>query len=167
MGDMAPSLSEPLQAGSQALDKNDLPQAGKALEELAKAIEQVEDTPAEVAHPKPFEQLTVPAQQTPLEPKDETQPDNPDKNPPQEEKQPPAEEERLEAEGQPLELESDPQTEEKVVQAADPNAEAADKQTEDTPFTRQPLNSPSQELGRDPLTYPWEKREVIRRYFTP
>jgi hypothetical protein len=85
----------------------------------------------------------------------------------EEDEQPP-EEERLGVEGEPLELESDPEQEEdKVVESADPDAEASDEETESTPFTRQPLITPSQELGPDPLIYPWQKREVVRRYFTP
>ena len=47
------------------------------------------------------------------------------------------------------------------------DAEASEEQTEDAPFTKQPLTSPSQKLGADPLIYPWEKREIVRRYFTP
>jgi hypothetical protein len=38
--------------------------------------------------------------------------------------------------------------------------------TEDSPFARQSANSAG-DLGPDPLAYPWEKRDVIRRYFTP
>ncbi|MFC1976447.1 hypothetical protein ACFLXQ_08610, partial [Chloroflexota bacterium] len=120
---------------------------------------------------KPIEQESVPPPD-PIEmensqtPPEET-PQNPIENELEDSEQPP-EEERLGVEGQPLELEGDPEPEEdKVVESADSEAEASDEEAEGTPFTRQPLITPSQELGADPLIYPWEKREVIRRYFTP
>ena len=166
IGSMAPSITEPLQVGSQALAKDDLLLAGRALEELARVLDEVQDDPAQTAEYKPVDQQQVPAQQSQLSPQEDSQNDNPNDNPPPT-PTPPAEEERLDAESKPLELESEQKDQEKVVQAGDPNAQAAKEQTEDTPFTRQPLQTSNQELGRDPLVYPWEQREVIRRYFTP
>jgi len=79
----------------------------------------------------------------------------------------PTEAERLALEGQPLELESDSeQLDEQVLQPAELDAEAGDRLTEDSPFARGSANA-STDLGPDPLTYPWDKREFIRRYFTP
>jgi hypothetical protein len=172
IGDIARSFTEPLQAGSTALDNDDLLTAGQALEDLAKVIDQIETDPAEVAEYKPLEQDSIPPpdpvelEQDPEAPQQENT-QSPVENQLEEDEQPP-EEERLGVEGEPLELESDPEQEEdKVVESADPDAEASDEETESTPFTRQPLITPSQELGPDPLIYPWQKREVVRRYFTP
>jgi hypothetical protein len=64
-------------------------------------------------------------------------------------------------------LESDSELEDRVLQPAELDAEAGDELTDDSPFARQPLNTSTGDLGPDPLTYPWEKRDVIRRYFTP
>ena len=78
----------------------------------------------------------------------------------------PTEEERLAVEGQPLELESDPTLEERVLQPAELDAKAGQELTEDSPFARESGN-PATDLGPDKLTYPWARRELIRRYFTP
>jgi hypothetical protein len=78
----------------------------------------------------------------------------------------PTEQERLGVEGEPLDVtvdEASPPSDH-VLQPADLNAKAGDKQTTDSPFARPRGNN--EELGPDPLTYPWEKRDVIRRYFT-
>ena len=84
-----------------------------------------------------------------------------------EEQDQPTEAERLALEGQPLELDSDSeQLDEQVLQPAELDAEAGDSMTEDSPFARGSANA-SADLGPDPLTYPWDKREIIRRYFTP
>jgi len=168
IGNIAPSITTPLQAGSDALAIDDLLAAGVAIDELARIIEQIEDDPTDIAEYKPVEEKKIENpesveldQQQP----NEQQPQQSSEQ--QSEKEPPPEEERLSVEGEPLEIESDPQTDEKVVEAADPGAEASDKEAEGTPFTRQPLISTNQELGADPLVYPWERREIVRRYFTP
>ncbi|MBN1219464.1 MAG: hypothetical protein JXM69_11085 [Anaerolineae bacterium] len=172
IGNIAPSITKPLQDGSTALDNDDLIGAGQALEELAAVLDSIQDSPAEVAEYKPVEQETI-NQPNPVELEQqqlapEEQPDdNPLENELEEQAEQPTEEERLSMEGDPMELESDAESEEKVVQEADPDAEASDAETQDAPFTKQPLYTPNQELGADRLTYPWEKREVIRRYFTP
>ncbi|MBN1995772.1 MAG: hypothetical protein JW953_24010 [Anaerolineae bacterium] len=172
IGNIAPSITDPLQAGSAALDNDDLLQAGQSLEELARVLEEIEDSPAEVAEYKEVAEENIPApdplqtEQSPASPQDDTMDDNPIESETEQDEQP-TEEERLAMEGDPLELESEAESEESVVQEADPDAEAGDAEAEDAPFTRQPLDAPAQQLGRDPLIYPWEKREVIRRYFTP
>jgi len=56
--------------------------------------------------------------------------------------------------------------EDRTLQKAELDAETSDKLTQDSPFARQSL-TPAGDLGPDPLTYPWDKREVIRSYFTP
>jgi len=78
----------------------------------------------------------------------------------------PTEQERLGVEGEPLDVTVDEDTppSDHVLQPADLNAKAGDKQTKDSPFARPRGNN--EELGPDPLSYPWEKRDVIRRYFT-
>ncbi|MDM8529525.1 hypothetical protein QUF63_00040 [Anaerolineales bacterium HSG25] len=80
----------------------------------------------------------------------------------------PTEEERLGIEGEPLELttgeENEFESENRVLQPSELDAEAGERTTESSPFAR-PLGS-NEALGADPLTYPWEKRDLIRRYFT-
>jgi hypothetical protein len=70
-------------------------------------------------------------------------------------------------EGQPLELESDETLEDRVLQPAELDAAAGNESTQDAPFARQPMSAANRDLGPDTLTYPWQKRDVIRRYFTP
>ncbi len=166
---IAPSITAPLQAGSDALAADDLLAAGEAIEELARVIEQIEDDPTDVAEYKPVEEEQI-EQPESVEMEQEPPPQQQQQQTEEqqmEEKEPPPEEERLSVEGDPLEIESDPETEEKVIEAADPDAEATEEEAEGSPFTRQPLISTNQELGPDPLVYPWEQREVVRRYFTP
>jgi len=169
IGNIAPSITTPLQAGSDALAVDDLLAAGVAIEELARVIEQIEDDPTDIAEYKPVEEEQIKnPESVDLEqesPPEQQQQQSSEQQ--QSEKEPPPEEERLSVEGEPLEIESDPPTDEKVVEAADPDAEAGEEEAEGTPFTRQPLISTNQELGADPLIYPWERREIVRRYFTP
>ena len=182
IGEDAPGLSQPLQAGSSALESGNLPQAGQALEQLAEALEAAQQAP-------PQEAAQAPAEENPEDNQDNPAAGNPAEQAPQEQQSQPAEpdqaggggagdgdggssdrpteEERLAVEGQPLELESDPELEERVLQPSELNAQAGDERTSDSPFARQPLNTSTGELGPDPLTYPWDKREVIRSYFTP
>lgn len=89
--------------------------------------------------------------------------------PPEEQSDPPEppEEERLPGEGEDLELESDQDLEEKVLQPSELGEQDNQDTSDMPPFSRQPLNPPSDDLGPDPLTYPWEKRNIIRDYFTP
>jgi hypothetical protein len=180
MGGNLPGLTEPLQSGSQALAENSLEAARQALESLAEALESLTPSPQESAQAQP--QSNPPPEQSPAAPA-ESEGDN--ESPQPEAQEQPAgsgagagdgegqsgdqlpEEERLAIEGQPLELESDPELEERVLQPAELTAEAGDESTQDSPFARQPLNAANRDLGPDPLAYPWEKREVIRRYFSP
>ncbi|MCK6626346.1 MAG: hypothetical protein L6R45_14365 [Anaerolineae bacterium] len=183
MGENAPGLTGPLQSGSNALEQNDVRAAQQALEALAEAIESAQDAPQESAQAQP-EGSGQPQENSgepqPGEGQEETQEGQNPADQPQEGQgsgagsgeegeggdQPTSEEERLGVEGQPLELESDPASEERVLQPAELDAEAGDETAEDSPFARQTTHT-NGDLGPDPLAYPWQKRDVIRRYFTP
>lgn len=171
--DGAPSLSEPLETGNEALEQNDLPGASQALEELAQALDEIEEAPQETAQAEgePDQGENQDSQQS-----DQSQPQEGESGGAGEgdsdagSSDQPTEDERLAIEGEPLELESEPPEEEaldeQVLQPAELDAQASEERTEDSPFARQSLNTAT-DLGPDPLTYPWEKREIIRRYFTP
>jgi hypothetical protein len=183
IGENVPGLNQPLQSGSNALEQNDLRAAQQALEDLAEAIESIEETPQETAQAQP-ESSGQPQEsgQPQSGESEQAEAGEPSESQPQDQSggsgagageegeggdQPASEEERLAVEGQPLELESDSELEDRVLQPAELDAEAGDELTDDSPFARQPLNTSTGDLGPDPLTYPWEKRDVIRRYFTP
>ncbi len=178
VGQNAPDLTNPLESGSTALGENDVRAAQQALEQLAEAIESIQQTPQESAQVQPegSGQPQENSQSQSGENQDgQNQSDQPEgagsgaggEQQGEGSDQPASEAERLAVEGQALELESDPPQEERVLQPAELGAEAGDKRTEDSPFARQPANATTGDLGPDPLTYPWEKRDVIRRYFTP
>jgi len=168
IGEGLPGLTEPLAQGSQALEEGDPGQAGQALDELAAALEALEAQPPEIAaqpEPAPTGEETAPAAEdegeSGAEPGGEAgETDN------QPDPEPAAEEERLGVEGQPLELEPEDDLDERVLQPAELDAEAGDRRTQDSPFARSGVNADNA-LGPDPLAYPWDKREIIRRYFTP
>ena len=187
IGEQAPGLSQPLQSGSDALEQDDLLEAGQSLEDVAEALESLGDPPPENNETETQEEESNggPSEEQPEEGQAEPQ----DQGQTQEEgeadeesegeesgagdgagdgdgPEQPTEEERLAAEGEPLELESDPELEDRVLQPAELDAEAGDEVTQDSPFSRQPNGNPG-DLGPDPLSYPWEKREIIRSYFTP
>lgn len=187
IGDAAPELSQPLQRGSQALERGDLDGAREALEQLAEALDAAQEAPAQVAE-APAEGQT--GEQTGGEASGEAQGEaagqgegetGEEATEGEEEgnasggagageeggADQPTEAERLGIEGQPLELESEAETEERVVQPGDPDATAGEGEAGDRPFTRHPLGAAAGDLGPDPLTYPWEKRDIVRRYFTP
>lgn len=180
IGDNAPNLTQPLGAGSNALANGDLRGAGQALEDLAEALDSIAETPSQIARteqnrgqPDPSGQQTgegangeAEQEQNQSGPQNEASGGGPGAGQGSGSSQP-TEEERLAVEGQPMELESDPEPGERVLQPAELDAEAGDQVSENAPFTRRPVNAAAQDLGPDPLTYPWEKREVIRRYFTP
>jgi hypothetical protein len=173
----AQALRDALQAGSVALENDDLDAATEALEQLAEALESLTNPPVEAA-------------QTPAEAPDATDAQGEDPGQDSEQSQagdgatgnsgstgagegegPDSEtlsqEERLAVEGQPLELESAAGPEEGFVQPAEANARPDSEQVVDTPFSRQSTGTAAGDLGPDPLTYPWDKRDVVRRYFTP
>lgn len=174
IGGDAPGLTPPLQAGSRALSADDLQAAGQALSELADALESLEETgegPETARVPSPQAQ----AEQTgEPQPQPGEQPEPPPAggsgggNGEGQGNTPPTEEERLAVEGQPLELESDPDSidRDRVLQPAELDATPGNRRTDDSPFTRGSPNAAA-DLGPDPLTYPWSKRELVRRYFTP
>lgn len=183
VGENVPDLNQPLQSGSNALEGNDLRAAQQALEELAKAIESIEETPQETAQTQP-EGSGQPGESGQPQAGESGEAQQGDQNPSDQpgdssgsgagkgnagegNDQPATEEERLAVEGQPLELESDPGLEDRVLQPAELDAKAGDERTDDSPFARQPPHTTTGDFGPDPLTYPWEKRDVIRRYFTP
>lgn len=183
-GGNAPDLTGPLQSGSTALGQDNLRAAQQALEQLADAIESIQKTPQESAQAQP-ESSSQPQENGQAQPGQnqgaQTESQKGGDQPPPEgngsgagggqggqgNDQPASEAERLAVEGKPLELESDPAQEGRVLQPAKLDAQAGDKRTQDSPFARQPANRSPGDLGPDPLAYPWEKRDVIRRYFTP
>lgn len=185
-GGNAPNVTEPAQAGSQALSADDLQAAQQALEALAEAIESIAQTPQESAQAEPPENGNPGQQdgQTQANAEGEGQPQDEGQQPGQSD-QPgenggagpgsgegaggsqPSEDERLALEGQPLELESEGELDEQVLQPAELDAQAGDRTAQNSPFGRQPANAAASDLGPDPLTYPWARREVIRKYFTP
>lgn len=182
VGGNAPDLTEPLQSGSSALGQDNLRAAQQALEQLAEAIESLQEMPQESAQAQP--ESSGQPQENSQSQSGESQEAPAEENPGDQlpegggsgagagaegegNDQAASEEERLAVEGQPLELESDEEQEERVLQPAELSAEAGDERTQDSPFARQPANRNPGDLGPDPLAYPWEKRDVIRRYFTP
>jgi hypothetical protein len=182
VGGNVPDLTEPLQSGSSALSQDNMRAAQQALEQLAEAIESIQEMPQESAQAQPQSsgQPQENSQSQSGESQEAPATENEGEQPPEGSgsgagagaegegnDQAASEEERLALEGQPLELESDPDQEERVLQPAELDAEAGDEQTQDSPFARQPANRNPGDLGPDPLAYPWEKRDVIRRYFTP
>ena len=178
IGQNAPQLSEALEAGSQTLQSGDQLGAGEALEAVAEALESLIEEQTQSAENEPNDQPGEPSPEPQAEAEAEAEPD-----PPEGEAEgdtagqgdgagegdgsgQPSEAERLAAEGEPLELESDSELESSVLQPAELDAEAGDKVTQDSPFAREPA-SLTGDLGPDPLTYPWDKRDVIRSFFTP
>jgi uncharacterized protein YukE len=179
IGGDAPDLTQPLEAGSRSLGQENLRGASQALEDLAEALDSLGQAPQETAQSPPEEGGETgdsgqsQADQPPPEPADAQEQPGEGEQPGAGEGEgdgdgpnQPTEEERLAVEGQPLELESDPTLEERVLQPAELDAEAGEELTEDSPFARETGN-PTTDLGPDKLTYPWAKRELIRRYFTP
>jgi hypothetical protein len=182
VGGNAPQLTEPLQSGGSALEQGNLRAAQQALEALAEAIESIGETPQETAQTQPQggDQPQENSQTQSGESQEQAQAGSPGEGEQEgggpgtgggEEgeggSQPGSEAERLAIEGQPLELESDAEQEERVLQPAELDAKAGDESTQDSPFARQAANTTTGDLGPDPLAYPWEKRDVIRRYFSP
>jgi hypothetical protein len=168
VGDNFPSLSETAQRGSDALENGNLPGASRTLEEIANlldALEQGLQNPSE----QPGESEEAGSQPGESGEGEESETGGSDASGEGEgdDQLLEEEEERLPIDGEPLELESDPELDEQVLQPSELNAPAGDERTDDSPFARQPLNAPGDDLGPDSLSYPWEKRDIIRRYFTP
>lgn len=171
IGGDAPGFSEPLQQGSDSLESGNLPAAGQALEELAQTLEGIQ------MEPQPGADNQSPSDQPGTQTQGEQQAEGDQANgegdgagggSQGEGDQPSADAaERLPIDGQPLELESSTDLEDRVLQPSELDAGAGQNRTSDSPFARQPLNAGGDDLGADPLTYPWEKRDVIKRYFTP
>ncbi len=161
IGSQHPEIPQILSRGNDAIQQEDIIAAEKALEDLADAIENLDINP-----PPPEQEPPPPEPENPEdENSEEPPPPEENENPPPPPPPPPPEEERLAGEGDPLEIEVEP-IEDRVLQQAELEVDAGDETTEDSPFARQSTIS-SGDLGPDPLTYPWGKREVIRSYFTP
>jgi hypothetical protein len=174
MGGDVPGFSEPLRQGSQELSRANLPQAGQALEELAETLDRLEDGAAVqegTTGPTTGDQQSADsaAENDEGNGNEQGSGDGAGAGEDGEANQGMGEnlEERLPIDGEPLELESDSELEDRVLQPAELGAESDGRRTTDSPFARQPLNATGEDLGADPLTYPWEKREVVRKYFTP
>lgn len=169
IGGDAPDITDPLQRGKQALDINNMPGASRALDDLAEVLDNLNENSPQSSEAEAGNESEDAGESQEGEPQEAAQEegggggegDGGSSNQPLDE-----EEERLPIDGQPLELESE-EMEQRVLQASELDAEAGEETTEASPFTRQPLNAAGDELGPDPLTYPWEKRDVIRQYFSP
>jgi hypothetical protein len=176
-----PGLTQPLEASGEALNGEDLNATRQALESLAQALESLQQAPQESAQTPPDSggqsgqteqpQTQGGEQAGAQEPSQAGQPEATSGSGAGagegEGNGPPSEAERLAVEGQPLELESEGDLKDQVLQPAELGAQAGDETTSDSPFARQPVGGTNRDLGPDPLTYPWQKRDVIRRYFTP
>ncbi len=178
IGDSGPEFTVPLEAGSEALAEDDIVGGGQALEDLAEVIESLAETSQEPTETNEMEKQEEPSETEQVEPEDgeaqqaEEEPPPPPEESEEESEEPPpppqeeSDEEQEPHDEEPLEIESDFELEDRTLEKAELDAEAGENLTQDSPFARQPLDSPG-DLGPDPLTYPWEKREVIRDYFTP
>jgi predicted nucleic acid-binding Zn-ribbon protein len=175
MGGEVPGFTEPLQQGSQGLSRDDLSQAGEALEVLAETLERLGETApsqqpaADGQSGQENGEAEAAENQEPGE-TDSGQGDGSAGGEGGESNDGLAEEaERLPIDGEPLELqnEAEPGRDERVLQPAELDADADGRRTTDSPFARRPLNATGEELGADTLTYPWEQRDVVRQYFTP
>jgi hypothetical protein len=166
IGEGVPSLTDPLERGSQALDAGDLTETGQSLEQLAETLDAISEALPESLQAEAGDESeeSSAAEETGEEgegPGDASgQGESSDQLLEEEE-------DRLPIDGQPLELESDSDVEDRVLQPSELNVQAGDKRTSDSPFARQSLNTSGADLGPDPLAYPWEKRDIIRQYFTP
>lgn len=176
IGGEAPPFTDPLQSGNEALQTGNLPGATQALEDLADLLDTIEESHSpDEAQSESESQSEQPADSG-SEPGDSGQGDQQgggdgagEGDQGGEGDQPLGEEEkRLPIDGDPLELDSDLDLKDRVLQPSELDAQTDDdRRTSDSPFARQPLNASSDDLGPDPLSYPWDKRDIIRQYFTP
>ncbi|MCB0208533.1 MAG: hypothetical protein KDJ52_04370 [Anaerolineae bacterium] len=179
IGGEAPPFTNPLQSGNQSLQTGNLPGATQALEDLAELLDTLDGSGA----PDESQSESEGESEQPGESGESDQPSESEESGDQqgggdgagegedsgEGDQPLGEEEeRLPIDGEPLEIESETDIEDRVLQPSELDAETDDdRRTSDSPFARQPLNATGDDLGPDPLSYPWEKRDIIRQYFTP
>lgn len=167
IGNNAPDFTTPLQTGGAALKGGNLPQAAQSLGDLATVLDSLAKSEA-MANQNPNDEAQPPQSEQSQEQTDKMAPQPSDKvenngtAPPQQ----PTENERLAIEGQPLELDikDDFDLADRVLQSSELPAEAGDKRTQDSPFAHS--WGKNEDLGSDPLAYPWEQRDLIRRYFT-
>lgn len=163
IGSDVPGFTPPLRQGSQSLAQEDVTGGSRALEDLAETLDRLAEEAGQAGNGS--------AQGG--EPADTGRGDSPgdagggeggESNQPLGDAA-----ERLPIDGQPLELDSalpEDNPAEQVLQPAELDAQGNGRTT-DSPFARQPLNATGADLGADPLTYPWNKREIVRQYFTP
>ena len=167
IGDTAPAITDPLRRGQQALDINNMPGAGQSLEDLAEAIENLTENPPESGQSESQSEEQPPQPEDPQEASQQEGGGGEESQAGAGSPPPDEEEERLPIDGKPLELGNEDESEERVQQLAELGADANEDSKAKPGFARQPLNAAGDELGPDPLTYPWEKRDIIRQYFTP
>jgi hypothetical protein len=177
IGENVPNLSQPSAAGGNALERGNVQAAGQALEELAEALDSLDQN--QVDTPQAGSDSSGETGETEAEQGDGGQEGGDQANGggngaggggagEGQDELLEEEEERLPIDGEPLELENDSTVEDRVLQPSELDAEPDDnRRTSDSPFARQPLNAPADDLGPDSLNYPWEKRDIVRRYFTP
>ncbi|HMQ56050.1 MAG TPA: hypothetical protein PKD98_28475 [Anaerolineae bacterium] len=178
IGGNAPGFTEPLRQGNETLQSGDLAGAAQALEDLADLLDELGEQQPEggQAEGEAGDSGEGEAEGEPGETESEQGGEQPggggegagDGEGSEGESELGEEEERLPIDGEPLELESEEENiEDRVLQPSELEAGSdSDKRTTDSPFARQPLNAAGEELGPDPLAYPWEKREIIRDYFS-
>ena len=172
MGGDIPGFTGPLQSGSEALDNDNLSGAAQALEELAETLDRLDgQTAPGAAGAQPGDENGDAAGEEDAEATDDGETgagDGAGEGEAGEGNDGLGQEtERMPIDGEPLELESESEMEERVLQPGELDADVGDSRTEDSPFARRPLNAGGEELGPDPLTYPWQQRDVVRKYFTP
>jgi hypothetical protein len=183
IGEGVPGLTDPLKQGAAALTEGNQSQAGQALDKLAAALEALTDLPPEIAaqpEPAPASEETTPAGEP--EPNSspepapageetakvaESEPGNNVEADTLPGNEPAVEAEPLVVEGESLELESESKIEEWVLQPVELDAGAGNGLTQSSPFAGSGVNASNEVLGPDLLTYPLDKRNIIRRYFTP
>jgi hypothetical protein len=157
-----PGFSAPLQAGGAALADDDPGPAGAALDQVAQTLDRLaESRPQTEAAPQP-DPLDESASGAPAPGGAEAGESERGGGEPS-----PEEAGRLPQAGEPVELPADSDLAGRVLQPAPLETTPGDRRTTEAPFARRPLAPPVDELGADPLSYPWDKREIVRRYFTP
>jgi hypothetical protein len=176
IGGNAPSFTEPLRQGNESLQSGDLSGAAQALEALADLLDELSDQQPEGGQAEgesgdsgESEAETQAGENESEQDGDPSGGDGAGEGEGNEgESELGEEEERLPIDGEPLELESETENlEDRVLQPAELESETnTDERTTDSPFARQPLNAAGEDLGPDPLDYPWEKREIVRDYFS-
>lgn len=177
IGGNAPSFTEPLRQGNESLQSGDLSGAAQALEALADLLDELSDQQPEGGQAEGESGDSGESEAETQAGENESEQDGDpsgggdgagEGEGNEGESELGEEEERLPIDGEPLELESETENlEDRVLQPAELESETnTNERTTDSPFARQPLNAAGEDLGPDPLDYPWEKREIVRDYFS-